>query len=156
LVFVGNGHIIYDFGIPARVFRRTLLPYYTIYPTVFNGGMPGGDHHMFLSSIPLEPADFVWVVSTTTSQTKRIYLGVHIQNRDDKKLIIQKLSEGSPAEKAGLMAGDVILAVDGKALNTVSELVHYLQTKQFGDSCTVNIDRDGTKITYAVTLFEMK
>lgn len=156
LVFVGNGHIIYDFGIPAMVFRRTLLPYYTIYPTVFNGGMPGGDHHMFLSSIPLEPADFIWVVATTTSQTKRIYLGVHIQNRDDKKLIIQKLSEGSPAEKAGLMAGDVILAVDGKALNTVAELVHYLQTKQFGDSCTVNIDRDGTKITYAVTLFEMK
>ncbi|MBW7943063.1 MAG: PDZ domain-containing protein, partial [Candidatus Kuenenia stuttgartiensis] len=74
----------------------------------------------------------------------------------DKKLIIQKLSEGSPAEKAGLMAGDVILAVDGKAMNTVAELVHYLQTKQFGDSCTVNIDRDGTKITYAVTLFEMK
>ncbi|MCF6147107.1 MAG: DUF362 domain-containing protein [Candidatus Kuenenia sp.] len=156
LVFVGNGHIIYDIGIPSRVFRRTLLPYYTFYPTVISEGIPGEGHHMFLPSIPLEPADFIWVVSTTTTQSKRIYLGVHIEYREDKKLIIQKLSEGGPAEKAGLMEGDIILSVDGKTLSTVGELVHYLQTKQFGDSCTVNINRDGTKITYAVTLFEMK
>jgi len=156
LVFVGNGHIIYDIGIPSRVFRRTFLPYYTFYPTMINEGIPAREHHMFLSSIPLEPADFVWVVSTTTAQSQKIYLGVHLENREDKKLVIQKLRENSPAEKASLMPGDIILSVDGKAMNSVGELVHYLQTKRFGDTCTVNIDRDGTKITYAVILFEMK
>jgi len=31
-VLVGNGHIIKKFGVPNRVFRRTGLPYRTVYP----------------------------------------------------------------------------------------------------------------------------
>jgi len=156
LVFVGNGHIIYDFGIPKRVFRRSPLPYCTVYPAVFDGNTPTSEHHLFMPEIPLEPADFVWVISTESLQKKRVLLGVRIKSYDDNRLIIQKVSEGGPAERAGFMEGDEILSIDGRKMEKVMELVHYLQTKEFGDTCAVTINRDGTRITYAVELFEMQ
>lgn len=156
LVFAGNGHIIYDFGIPKRVFRRNFLPYYTIYPAEFRENKPTADQDMFLQDIPLEPADFVWIIPPQTIQGKRIYLGIQIRKTSDNKLIIQEISPESPAEKAGFLAGDAILSIDGKILESVMGLVHYLQTKQFGDTCTVEIERNGKKTFSEVTLFEMK
>lgn len=155
ITFAGNGHIIYDFGIPKRVFRRIALPYYTIYPAEFEGRKPPAEHDLFLPNIPLEPADFVWIIPPVEAPKKRIYLGIQLQNVKDNKLIIQEVRPESPAEKSGLMVGDVILFIDGKAMKDFLELVHYLQTKQFGDTCTIEVDRSGTKISYSVTLFEM-
>ena len=54
------------------------------------------------------------------------------------------------------MDGDILLSIDNRALKNIMELIHYLQTKQFGDICIAEIDRDGTKITYPVTLFEFE
>lgn len=156
LAFVGNGHIVYDFGIPKRVFRRNHLPYYTIYPAEFQGGKPIADEAIFTPDIPLEPADFIWAISLAEEQKKRIYLGVQLQKTSDNRLVIQEISPGSPAEKAGLMTGDVILSIDEKTVKSVMELIHYLQTKQFGDTCYVMVDRNGTQISYTVTLFEME
>jgi|GEM_PF-104177 len=155
LVFAGNGHIIYDFGIPKRVFRRTRLPYYTIYPVEFHGTTPSIEQDMFLPEIPLEPADFAWIIPPTVEQ-KRIYLGVQLKRTNDNKLVIEEITPGSPAQKAGFISGDTILSIDGKSVKEVYELVSHLQTKQFGDTCTVEILRDGTTIPFPVTLFETK
>ncbi|MEP9411726.1 MAG: ChaN family lipoprotein [Candidatus Brocadia sp.] len=155
LAFVGNGHIIYDFGVPKRAFRRTFLPYYTIYTSEFKDGKPSAQH-LFIPEIPLEPADFIWVLASPEPGKKRIYMGVLFQKRDDNKLVIEKITPKSPAEKTGLMEGDIILSIDNKVLKNIMELVHYLQTKQFEDSCIVEIEREGTKITYTVTLFDFE
>lgn len=155
LVFAGNGHIIYDFGIPKRVFRRNALPYYTVYPAEFQEGKPTlNNQDLFLAEIPLEPSDFIWVIPPVIEQ-KRIYLGVQLPKTGDKKLAIQTITPGSPAEKAGILPGDVILSIDGKDLKSVMELVHYLQTKRFGDTCNVEVDRNGVTFSYSVVLFEM-
>lgn len=156
LVFAGNGHIIYDFGIPKRVFRRNFLPYYTIYPAEFQENKPTSDQNLFLPEIPLEPADFVWVIPPLAMQEKRIYLGVQIQKTGDNKLIIETITPESPAQKAGFQTGDAILSIDGKMVKSVMELVHYLQTKKFGETCTVVIERNGNSISCLVTLFEIK
>ncbi|TLD43460.1 MAG: Membrane-associated zinc metalloprotease [Candidatus Jettenia ecosi] len=156
LTFVGNGHIVYDFGIPKRVFRRTPLPYYTIYPAEFTEGKPTGNQDLFSTDIPLEPADFVWAIPPVEKEKKMVYLGVQLQKTSDDKLVIQEIGQNSPAEKAGFMVGDSILSIDGRVAKNVMDLVHYLQTKQFGDTCNVEIERGGTKITYSVTLFEIE
>ena len=155
LVFTGNGHIFYDFGIPKRVFRRTFLPYYTICTIEVSDGKPDTDLDPFLTEIPLEPADFIWVVSPLETQ-KRIYLGVQLNKSGEDKLVIQEISPKSPAEKGGLNAGDIILSIDGKSVTEVSDIINYLQTKKFGDTCTVEIQRNGTKISYSVALFEFE
>ncbi len=155
IAFVGNGHIVYDFGIPKRVFRRTFLPYYTIYPAEFQENKPSADQDMFMTDIPLEPADFVWVIPPVGLQKKRIYLGVQLKKTPDSKLLVQEVTPKSPAEKAGITVGDVILSIDGRTVRGVMELVHHLQGKEFGDSCTVDVERNGTTTSYTVTLFEM-
>ncbi|MEK6738707.1 MAG: PDZ domain-containing protein, partial [Planctomycetota bacterium] len=109
---------------------------------------------LFLAEVPLEPADFIWVISPVIEQ-KRIYLGVQLPKTGDNKLAIQTITPGSPAEKAGILPGDVILSIDGKNLKSVMELVHYLQTKRFGETCNVAVDRGGAPFSYSVELFEM-
>lgn len=49
VILAGNGHLQYRYGIPQRLYRRTGLPYRTIYPV--STGSP----------IDLAIADFIWV-----------------------------------------------------------------------------------------------
>ena len=43
-------------------------------------------------------------------------VGITIERTEDKKVMIRALQDGSPAGKAGLLAGDQILAIDGKPM----------------------------------------
>ena len=59
---------------------------------------------------------------------------------------------GGPAEQAGLEPGDVILALDGKAVEGSSELIVAIRSKRPGDSVTLTVRRDGTEQEIQVTL----
>jgi putative serine protease PepD len=59
---------------------------------------------------------------------------------------------GGPAEQAGLEAGDVILALDGKAVQGSSELIVAIRSKQPGDTVTLTVRRDGSEREVQVTL----
>ncbi|MBV8588133.1 MAG: trypsin-like peptidase domain-containing protein, partial [Verrucomicrobia bacterium] len=58
--------------------------------------------------------------------------------------LITKVTTGSPAEKAGLQKGDVILKVDGKELRDSSTLSQYLGQIEVGDNLALEISRSGT------------
>jgi serine protease Do len=55
----------------------------------------------------------------------------------DKGVLVTRVAAGSPADKIGIIAGDVITAVDNKAVADVNELNKILHSKQIGDSVTV-------------------
>ena len=70
---------------------------------------------------------------------------------------------GSAAEEAGLrgakierdggiVPGDIILAVDGKPVDTVSKLVARLDEKKPGDTVKLTIHRDGNQAEVSATL----
>jgi len=54
-------------------------------------------------------------------------------------------SEGSPAEKAGLMAGDVIIRFGGKAVTGLEDLSYALRDKKPGDEVEVVVVREARK-----------
>ena len=58
----------------------------------------------------------------------------------------------SPADRAGLTAGDVIVEFDGKAIKDLYEYTDALQAKKPGDTVKVVVVRDGTRLELVATL----
>lgn len=89
-------------------------------------------------------------------------LGVNIggeQSRDDG-VQVMGVSPSGPAEAAGLRAGDVIVAVDGRSLKRSADaspsrqLVEYMRTVKPGQAVKVDYLRDGKRLTASVTTTE--
>lgn len=69
-------------------------------------------------------------------------------------LIIGEVVKGSPAEKAGLLANDIVTAVDGKAVEGPEEFVKSLSAKKPGDEVKIDFIQKGEKKSAAVALGE--
>lgn len=52
-------------------------------------------------------------------------------------ILLTGVTAGSPAEKAGLDAGDLITSIGGKAMNDLRDMVDVLRSKQPGDTVEV-------------------
>jgi membrane-associated protease RseP (regulator of RpoE activity) len=64
--------------------------------------------------------------------------------------MVNDVREGSPAEKAGLKAGDIIVEADGKALKSHFDLIKAVNDKKDGP-INLTIIRDGSRQTISVT-----
>ncbi|MCU0304668.1 MAG: M20/M25/M40 family metallo-hydrolase [Thermoanaerobaculales bacterium] len=67
---------------------------------------------------------------------------------------VQQVLPGSPAEAAGIAAGDVLVALDGEPVADLRGYSALLKTKSPGDSVEVTILRDGGEVTVTATLGE--
>jgi putative serine protease PepD len=63
---------------------------------------------------------------------------------------------GSPAEKAGLRSGDLVIALDGKPINGPEELIVTVRSKNVGDVIRLTYVRDGKEKTVSLTLIAAK
>ncbi|MDD5127529.1 MAG: M50 family metallopeptidase [Dehalococcoidales bacterium] len=55
-------------------------------------------------------------------------------------IIVQQVAPGSPAERAGIQPGDVLTAVNGKALNNGNDLSRFVQ-QHLGEKITITLKR---------------
>jgi len=69
-------------------------------------------------------------------------------------LAVVEVEPGTPADKAGLEPGDVILQADGKAFNTAAALRKYIGSKKPGDVLRLDVWSQGVKKFVAITLEE--
>ncbi len=74
---------------------------------------------------------------------------------NDNGAVVGQVVSGSPAEKAGLKAGDVIIGMNGKTITDYSQFRNDIAGKQPGSKVTLTILRDGKKKDIAVTLGEL-
>jgi S1-C subfamily serine protease len=71
---------------------------------------------------------------------------------DLKGLVIEKVLPGSPAEKAGLLPDDQLIAVEGKEMTRVKDIHHALEQKGWGNDITFTITREGKEKEITVRL----
>ena len=105
-------------------------------------------------AIPIEVAMRIEEQLVKTGKVQRGRLGISIQNLDQslaesfgmKKpvgALVSSVENGSPAEKAGLEPGDVILSFNGKELSSSDELPPLVADIQPGQSAKLQIWRKG-------------
>lgn len=83
----------------------------------------------------------------------KVIVGIRVDAQDPPKVV--SLRDGTPAEKAGVRAGDMILAVNGKRIDrTVDYLVVMLDQKPGGD-ITLKLQRDGEMVEKRFPLVAM-
>src|SRR5262249_55988891 len=78
-------------------------------------------------------------------------LGIQPTYGDDKEgVLLQAVTEGGPAEKAGLKEGDRIVEMGDKPVKNVETYMVLMATYKRGDTIEVGIVRDGKKMTVKV------
>jgi len=96
---------------------------------------------------------------------KRAFLGVSLieltpQLREyfgaskDSGVIVGSIENGSPAEKAGLRIGDIVVAVDGKDVDSSWDLRRQLSDKKEGDTVRIEYLRGKNRASAVATLVE--
>lgn len=70
-------------------------------------------------------------------------------------VLIVAVGEETPASEAGLMRGDVLLAIDGDMVNTAAELQHVILMQDPGDMLELTVKRGDEELTLTVTLADV-
>ena len=114
-------------------------------------------------SIPSNSAKKVIDQLIKYGETKRGWLGVRIQvvtkeiaeaEKLDKPrgALVASVAEGSPSQKGGIVAGDIILEFDGKSIEEMKELPHIVAQTNVGKLVKVKIWRNKKEITRTIKL----
>ena len=83
----------------------------------------------------------------------RAWLGLSSAEQPDSPgAVVGTVTNGSPADRAGIRGGDVITAIGGKTIRNPSDLSLTVLTKRPGDEVKVEFKRDGKDHTVTVTL----
>ena len=114
-------------------------------------------------AIPVKLADKVAKQLIESGAATHAYLGVSLDTdgatADGEKRAGAKITSvegGSPADKAGLKKGDVVIAIDGKTTSQGSALTGYVRQYSANDKVKLTVIRDSKKQDIEVTLAERK
>jgi putative serine protease PepD len=104
-------------------------------------------------AIPIDTVKSVAKTLTAGGKVEHAYLGIRVGDAANAAgAQVSSVTSGSPAEKAGLKAGDVITALDGKPITKADDLTAAVSAHAPNDKVTLTITRDGKSQSIDVTL----
>jgi len=141
-LFNGRGEVV---GINSQIYSRS-------------GGYQGVSF-----AIPIELADKIKEQIVATGKVRHAQLGVAVQEVNqafaesfqlDKPegALVASVTKDSPADKAGLQAGDVIRQVDGQPIVASGDLPAWVGQAQPGQKARLSVWRQGKPVELTVTL----
>jgi len=83
-----------------------------------------------------------------------IFVGTIITEDNEAGLLVIHVEKDSPAAEAGIVRGDIILAVDGNEVNTDVDLLENLEDKSAGDDVILTVQHCETTEEFTVQLEE--
>ena len=117
-------------------------------------------------AIPANLAKNVKDSIISTGKYERPFIGIQLQDltselskqfglKSTSGVLISTVEPNSPAQKAGLKNGDVIIKLDNKSINSSGSLVGQIAAKKVGDNVTLVVMRDKKEVSVKVTLAKM-
>lgn len=112
-------------------------------------------------AIPINEALKIIEQLKVTGKIIRPYIGIYGLDLDETTARRNNLVEGvyvyqvytnTPAQKAGISRGDIIVGIDGKDVTTKQELNEIKNSKNIGDTVELKLYRNGKYETIKVTL----
>lgn len=125
---------------------------------------PGGNIGIGFA-VPSDMAKPVVKELIQTGKVRRPYLGISMQELTsdmakamggpDKGALVQALTPGAPADKAGVKRGDIIIKVDGKPIKNSREVQRQVLSRRVGDPVSLELWRDGKTVTLTAKAAEL-
>lgn len=118
-------------------------------------------------AIPIDIAMGVAKQLRETGKVTRGRIGVQVQEltldlasalglKEARGALVAAVEKGGPADKAGIRPGDVILALDGKAIETSADLARFVASTKPGATVGGEVWRRGEKVQIKVIVDELK
>ena len=116
-------------------------------------------------AVPINQASAILPQLRESGRVSRGYIGVMLRdvNQDLQRALklsssegalVQDVTPGSPGARAGIRTYDVIVAVDGKPIDSNDALIQLIAARQPGSSASVQVIRDGRALSFTVKLAE--
>jgi len=119
-------------------------------------------------ALPINTAANVYNDIIKTGKVTRGSIGIRFSSADSEQgrsllksygvtegAFVQQVAPGGPAEKAGLKAEDVIVAINGKPVKTSGDLVNTVTSTPVGSSLNVTAIRDGKRENFKVVVGDL-
>lgn len=93
---------------------------------------------------------YLGIVTTWLTPELRTHFGAP----EDAGVLVGQVASGTPAEKAGLEVGDVIVAINGENVASAGDVMAEIRKLEAGDEARLDIIRDGRTQTLTATIEE--
>jgi uncharacterized iron-regulated protein len=151
IVMAGGNHVRYGFGIPRRVYRRLPTSYLLVGSQELVVPDEKQDKLMNVSMpiFPMTPYDYLVYTEYESLPGERVKLGVRMKE-ENGKVVVEAVVPNSTADEAGLLAGDVITALDDVLIDDSFDLIYEVNQRASGDQATLAVERDGEQLQLEV------
>jgi len=116
-------------------------------------------------AVPINGATAILAQLRARGRVTRGYMGVALHDIDidlqhslhipvSAGAVVQDVTEGSPAERAGIRPYDVIVGFEGQPVANDDELIHEISSRAPGSSTQLRVLRDSREFTVSVKLSE--
>ncbi len=106
------------------------------------------------SAIPVDLVEKVTSEIKETGKVRRGWLGVGLGVTEGGEVMIEEVTEGSPADDAGLMEEDIILEIEGMEVTDREMLAKEIRMHRPEEKITLTVIRDGKERKIEVELGE--